>query len=64
MTRLRWQSPAFLVYLRNTIHSADAHSKAISVKLSPKDLQEASYREKDTVKKLVAQCSCPTAVAA
>ena len=26
MTRLRWMSPAFLVYLRNTIHSADAHS--------------------------------------
>ena len=64
MTRLRWQSPAFLVYLRNTIHSADAHSKAISVKLSPKDLQEASYRPQDAVEQLVSQCSRPAASAA
>ena len=43
--RLRWKSDAFLMYLRNTIHAADAHTKAITVKLSPSDLQAASYRK-------------------
>ena len=56
MTRLRWMSPAFLVYLRNTIHSADAHSRAISIKLSPKDKQQASYRTMDTVEPIVNTC--------
>ena len=64
MTRLRWQSPAFLVYLRNTIHSADAHSKALSIKLSPRDLQEATYRPRDAVEQLVSQCSRQAAPAA
>ena len=49
MTRLRWNSPAYLMYLRNTIHSADAHAKAICVKLSDKDKQRASYRPKTSV---------------
>ena len=49
MKRLRWISNAFLVYLRNTIHSADAHSKAISIKLSPADKQKASYQKRDAV---------------
>ena len=44
MKRLRWNSPAFLMYLRNTIHAADAHTKAINVKLSQADLELASYR--------------------
>ena len=43
--RLRWKSDTFLMYLRNTIHAADAHTKAITVKLSPSDLQAASYRK-------------------
>ena len=43
--RLRWKSDLFLMYLRNTIHAADAHTKAITVKLSPSDLQAASYRK-------------------
>ena len=61
MRRLRWISNAFLVYLRNTIHSADAHSKAISIKLSPADKQKASYREIDVVEHLVSTCSLPPA---
>ena len=59
MTRLRWISNAFLVYLRNTIHSADAHSKAISIKLSPANKQKASYREMDAVERTVSTCSMP-----
>ena len=59
MKRLRWISNAFLVYLRNTIHSADAHSKAISMKLSPVDKQKASYREMDSVELVVSTCSLP-----
>ena len=53
MTRLRWMSPAFLVYLRNTIHSADAHSKAISIKLSDQEKQQASYHTLDKVEQIV-----------
>ena len=43
--RLRWKSDTFLMYLRNTIHAADAHTKAITVKLGPSELQAASYRK-------------------
>ena len=43
--RLRWKSDRFLMYLQNTIHAADAHTKAITVQLSPSDLQAASYRK-------------------
>ena len=56
MTRLRWLSAAFLVYLRNTIHSADAHTKAASIKLTPADKKRASYREMDAVVKVVSMC--------
>ena len=64
MTRLRWRSSAFLVYLRNTIYSADAHSNAISVKLSDKDVQQASYRPMAPVERLVSSFSQPPAAAA
>ena len=49
MTRLRWISNAFLVYLRNTVHSADEHSKAVSIKLNSADMQTASYRDMEPV---------------
>ena len=42
--RLRWNSDRFLMYLRNTIHAVDAHTKAITVKMSQRELQTASYR--------------------
>ena len=45
MNRLRWKSDAFLRYLRNTIHAAHSHTDKLSVKLSPKDLHQASYRK-------------------
>ena len=57
MTRLRWLSAAFLVYLRNTIHSADAHTKAASIKLTPADKKRASYRNMDAVEKVVSMCT-------
>ena len=43
-TRLRWKSKSFLMYLRNTIYAADAHTKAINIHLSRKDTSNASYR--------------------
>ena len=64
MKRLRWMSSSYLVYLRNTIHSADAHSQAISIKLSDKDKQGASYREMNSVEHIVSACSQPAAQAA
>ena len=45
MKRLRWNSTRFLMYLRNTIHAADSHTKAINVQLSQQDLGSASYRQ-------------------
>ena len=61
MKRLRWMSPSFIVYFHNTIHSADAHSQAISIKLSVKDKQGGSYREMDLVEHIVSVCSQPAA---
>ena len=43
-TRLRWKSSSFLMYLRNTIYGADAHTKAINVNLGAKEQPRASYR--------------------
>jgi hypothetical protein len=43
-TRLRWKSSSFLMYLRNTIYGADAHTKAINVNLGAKEQPKASYR--------------------
>ena len=57
MTRLRWLSAAFLVYLRNTIHSADAHTKAASIKLTPADKKRASYRNMNAVEKVINMCT-------
>ena len=45
MKRLRWNSARFLMYLRNTIHAANSHTKAINIQLSEKDLGSASYRQ-------------------
>ena len=53
MKRLRWNSPSFLVYLRNTMHAADAHTKAINVKLSQADLERASYRSSEPYKQIM-----------
>jgi hypothetical protein len=61
MTRLRWKSNAYLIYLRNTIHSANEHSKAASIKLTTTDLQEASYRTLDSFEQIVKECICPPA---
>ena len=57
-TRLRWKSNTFLMYLRNTIYSADEHSKAASVKLLPTDLQQATYREKTNLDEVLTACAC------
>ena len=43
-TRLRWKSSSFLMYLRNTIYGADAHTKAINITLGAKEQTKASYR--------------------
>ena len=59
MTRLCWISNAFLVYLGNAIQLAEAHSKAIGIKLGPANKQNASYRKRDTVERLVSTCSLP-----
>ena len=61
MTRLRWVSNAFLVYLRNTVHSADEHSKAACIKLSHDDLQVASYRTMEPAERITSACEMPTA---
>ena len=63
MTRLRWISNAFIVYLRNTVHSADEHSKATSIKLSSADMQAASYCNMKPVKHIAQACVLPAAVA-
>jgi len=57
-------SPAFLVYLRNTIHSSEAHSKSITVKLIDKDKHNASYRPMDKLDHIVNACSQPLTAAA
>ena len=44
MNRLRWKSDAFLCYLRNTIYAANSHTEKLSIKLSKKDIHQASYR--------------------
>ena len=64
MTRLRWKSSAYLVYLRNTIHSANAHSEAISIKLTDKDTQQVSFRRLEPVEEIVRTCSQTCAEAA
>jgi hypothetical protein len=43
-TRLRWKRSSFLMYLRNTIYGADAHTKAINVNLGENEQTKASYR--------------------
>ena len=42
-TRLCWKSSPFLMYLRNIIYSADAHTKTINVTLGTKEQNKASY---------------------
>jgi hypothetical protein len=32
---LRWKSDSFLMYLRNTFYTADQHSKALSIDITP-----------------------------
>jgi hypothetical protein len=63
MTRLRWKSNAFLVYLRNTVHSADEHSKAASIKLSKADQQAASYRSMEPAERVAGACVLPAPAA-
>ena len=60
--RLRWKSDTFLMYLRNTIHAADGHTKVITVKLSPSDLQAASYRKAEP-HEVIVQAGAAAAVA-
>ena len=43
-TRLRWKSKSFLMYLRNTIYAADAHTKALNINLGQREASNASYR--------------------
>ena len=62
-TRLPWIRNAFLVYLRNTVHSADEHSKAASIKLSSADIQTASYCNMEPVEQVVQACVLPVAAA-
>ena len=61
MTRLRWVSNAFPVYLRNTVHSADEHSKAACIKLSHGDLQAASYRTMEPTERIASAYAMPAA---
>ena len=42
-TRLRWKSSSFLMYLHNTIYSADAHTRAINVNLGAKEQTKALF---------------------
>ena len=59
--RLRRKSDRILIYLRNTIHAADAHTKAITVKLSPSDQQAASYRKAEPPEVIVRASAAATA---
>ena len=43
-TRLRWKISSFLMYLRNTIYGADAHTRASNVNLGAKEQPRASYQ--------------------
>ena len=56
-----WVSNAFLVYLRNTVHSADERSKAACIKLSHDDLQAASYRTVEPVERVARAYVIPAA---
>ncbi|KAL3779516.1 hypothetical protein HJC23_011152 [Cyclotella cryptica] len=38
--RLRWKSDSFLMYLRNTFYTADQHSKALSLDITPPTLAD------------------------
>ena len=40
---LRWLSTEFLTYLRNTIYTADAHTKSMNINLGPLERQRVSY---------------------
>ena len=63
MTRLRWTINTFLVYLRNTIYSADRHSKAASIKLSSADIHTASYHSMEPVEHIAQACVLTAAAA-
>ena len=43
-SRLRWRSNTFLDYLRNTLHSAAAHTKALHISASNLPTVSSSYR--------------------
>ena len=46
--RLRWRSNTFLMYLRNTFYTADDHTKALDIGISPQqpsDFRPAEYHE-------------------
>jgi hypothetical protein len=62
-TRLRWISNAFLVYLRNAVHSADDHLKASSIKLSSTDAQAASYHTMGPVEQVAGAYVLPAPAA-
>ena len=40
---LHWLSTEFLTYLRNTIYTADAHTKSMNINLGPLERQRVSY---------------------
>ena len=43
-TRLRWRSSAFLDYLRNTLYTARAHTKALHIPANNLPLNKRRYR--------------------
>ena len=54
--RLRWKSQSFLMYLRNTIYSASAHTKSLALSNSNlPPLAERSYREPEPHESLLPQ---------
>jgi hypothetical protein len=57
-TRLRWKSTTFLMYLRNTIYSAQAHTKALSISDSnlPPHAQRC-YRHKEQVEQIFSRAA-------
>ena len=57
MALLHWIINAFLVYLCNTIHAIDAHSKTVSIKLTPTDTHRASYRSMHNIEHVIQSCA-------
>lgn len=48
--RLRWKSDSFMMYLRNTFYTADAHAKALDLGIQPTQHEQRVFEEHEIIK--------------